>query len=205
MNMNVISMSGNETSGVIGTMREEDASKPRAERLSLYTSASREQEPARSQASSDTVSISETAMLLAAGLLRPEGPASADDWRPDSSKDEQEADAYGGEYNPLAQVKILAQRARKAASAAGASLFAPLPPSGGNSDDSHKNQGLAASATSSEVANTVARLQNRLRDLQQELSLLEGGQVPEQFKAVQALRLTGRINQAMQDINGVLK
>jgi hypothetical protein len=199
--MNVASsLFNNETSGILGTIREEDASKPRAERLSLNALLSREQTARHTTASADSVTISETAMLLAAGLLNPAALAA------DESHQESATDATGifSDASSFAQAKMLAQRARRAAALAGLSLTAPLPPSGNRSGDADKGP-LNNAGSSSEAGFAIARLQNRLRNLQQELSLIEGGSLPDTIKAVQTHNLTSHINRTMQDISSLLQ
>ena len=201
--MNIIGMLGNsEQSGIIEAFREENASGQRAGLLAAYTGGEREKTSARQFGSSDSVFISETAMQLASGMLAP----GADEAAPlqDDSRDSLGLYSSSG-YNAFAQARLAARRARSEAAVASMALLAPLPPGG---DDSKGPDGAvingSAASSSADAAFTVARLQNRLRDLQQELSALEGGDMPDPARAAQAHSLTSQINRARQDISGLL-
>ena len=203
--MNIIGMPGSEQSGILEALREESASGQRAGLLSAYTGGTREKASARQSGSvSDSVFISETAMLLASGMLAP----GADEAAPlqDDSQDTLGLYSSSG-YNTFAQARLAARRARSEAALAGMALLAPLPPGGDDSkgpDGAVVGGNATSSSTSSDAAFAVARLQNRLRDLQRELSALESGDTSDPVKATRVHALTSQINRARQDISGLL-
>lgn len=200
--MNIIGMLGsNEQFGIIESLREESASGQRAGLLSAYTGGAREKTSARQSGASDSVFISETAMLLASGMLAP----GADEAAPLQDDSRDSLGLYSSSsYSAFAQARLAARLARSEAAVASMALLAPLPPGG---DDSKGPDGAVISesgaSSSSDAAFTVARLQNRLRDLQQELAALEGGDTPDPAKVAEAHSLTSQINRARQDISGL--
>lgn len=204
--MNIIGVSGNnEQPGILANLREDGLFNQRAELLSAYSGSARESAPVRrSASSSDSVLISETAMLLAAGLLAPAADQSAPPH--DDSSDSLGLYSSSG-YSAFAQARIAARRARNEAVMAGMAVMAPLPPGGDDSEDANNalKAGVSSpSSPSSDDAFSVARLQDRLRDLQQELGSLENSNIPDALKATQIHNLSSQINRARQDITGLL-
>ena len=203
--MNIIGISGNETSGILESLREENEARQRAELVSAYAGGWKEKAPARQSGLSDTVFISDAAMLLSMGVLDPDAvPLEGEDGESFRTGDQDTGNAYTyAGKNALAQARTSARRARIASTTASLALLAPLPPGGegsNGSDDKVQKREHAASET--DAAFSVARLQSRLRDLQQELSVLEGGASPDQIKTEQIHALNSRINQAMQELSG---
>ena len=201
--MNIIGMSGdNERSGILASLREDGLLGQRAELLSAYPGPAREDASARrSGSSSDSVFISETAMLLAAGLLAPAADQSAP--LQDDTGDSLGLYSSSG-YNAFARARTAARRARNEAALAGMAVMAPLPPGGDDSEGANDALKAGAASFSSDAAFSVARLQDRLRDLQQELGSLENSTIPEALKATQIHNLSSQINRARQDITGLL-
>ena len=202
--MNIIGVSGNnEQPGILANLREDGLFGQRAELLSAYSGSARESAPVRrSASSSDSVLISETAMLLAAGLLAPGADQSAP--LHDDSSDSLGLYSSSG-YSAIAQARMAARRARNEAAMAGMAVMAPLPPGGDDSEGANDALKAGASAPSADDAFSVARLQDRLRDLQQELGALENSNIPDALKATQIHNLSSRINRARQDITGLLQ
>ena len=204
--MNIIGVSGNnEQSGILASLREDGLFGQRAELLSACSGSAREDAPARrSGSSSDSVFISEHAMLLAAGLLAPAADQSAP--LHDDNNDSLGLYSSSG-YSAFARARIAARRARNEAALAGMAVMAPLPPGGDGSEGANDalKAGVSSSASSpSDAAFSVARLQDRLRDLQQELGALENSNMPDALKATQIHNLSSQINRARQDISGLL-
>ena len=202
--MNIVGISGNnEQPGILANLREDGLSGQRAEFLSVYSGSTRESASVRrSASSSDSVLISETAMLLAAGLLAPAADQSAP--LHDDSSDSLGLYSSSG-YSAFAQARIAARRARNEAAMAGMAVMAPLPPGGDDSEGANDALKAGASAPSSDAAFSVARLQDRLRDLQQELGALENSNIPDALKATQIHNLSSQINRARQDITGLMQ
>lgn len=205
--MNILGTTGTDTSGIAEALRGENEYGQRAELVSARSRETRNSTGVRSGGSSDMVYISETAMLLASGLLVP-GIYSEDD----ESSANQAAVTLGAQagamqnymgYLPLGYARTTAQRAKNAAAAANAALLAPQPLGEGGSEDSIRAQHGGAPASGKTAVSEVARLQNRIRDLQQQLSTLESGDLPDQVKTAQAHSLNSRIHQTMQDITGL--
>ena len=204
--MNIIGVSGsNEQSGILANLREDGLFGQRAELLSAYSGQTRESAPIRRPGSfSDSVLISETAMLLAAGLLAPAADQSAP--LHDDSSDSLGLYSSSG-YSAFAQARMAARRARNEAAVAGMAVMAPLPPGGDDSEganDALKAGDFSSFSSSPDAAFSVARLQDRLRDLQQELGSLENSNIPEALKATQIHNLSSQINRARQDITGLM-
>ncbi len=205
--MNIIGISGSGNSGIVEALREENEARQKAELVSAYAGGLREKVSARLSGSSDTVFISEAAMLLASGIFAPGAmAANGDESGALQADDSGSADifTYAGS-KAFAHARIAARRARMEAANASIALLAPLPPGGEGSDDSDKIQKGGDASSGSDPNFTVARLQSRLRELQQELSSLEGGELPDQVKASHINSLNSRINQAMQDLNGLVQ
>lgn len=207
--MNIIGTSGNDTSGIAEALRGENEYGQRAELVSARSRETRNTVAARSNGSSDTVSISETAMLLASGLLTPGMFSDADDSSADQAVASLGAQAntlrnYTG-YLPLGYVRTTAQRAKNAAAAASATLLAPQLPGEEQASEDIRAQHNGVPASGRNAVSDIARLQSRIRELQQELSSLENGDLPEQVKTAQAHSLNTHIHQAMQDINGLTR
>ena len=202
--MNIIGVSGNnEQPGILANLREDGLSGQRAEFLSVYSGSTRESASVRrSASSSDSVLISETAMLLAAGLLAPAADQSAP--LHDDSSDSLGLYSSSG-YSAFAQARMAARRARNEAAMAGMAVMAPLPPGGDDSEGANDALKAGASSPSSDDAFSVARLQDRLRDLQQELGSLENSNIPDALKATQIHNLSSQINRARQDITGLMQ
>ena len=202
--MNIIGVSGNnEQPGILANLREDGLSGQRAELLSVYSGSTRESASVRrSTSSSDSVLISETAMLLAAGLLAPAADQSAP--LHDDSSDSLGLYSSSG-YSAFAQARVAARRARNEAAVAGMAVMAPLPPGGDDSESANDALKAGASTPSADDAFSVARLQDRLRDLQQELGALENSNIPDALKATQVHNLSSQINRARQDITGLMQ
>ena len=100
---------------------------------------------------------------------------------------------------------MAARRARNEAAMAGMAVMAPLPPGGDDSESANDALKAGASTPSADDAFSVARLQDRLRDLQQELGSLENSNIPDALKATQIHNLSSRINRARQDITGLMQ
>ena len=202
--MNIIGVSGNnEQPGILANLREDGLLGQRAELLSAYSGSARESASVRrSASSSDSVLISETAMLLAAGLLAPAADQSAP--LHDDSSDSLGLYSSSG-YSAFAQARMAARRARNEAAVAGMAVMAPLPPGGDDSEGANDALKAGASAPSADDAFSVARLQDRLRDLQQELGALENSNIPDALKATQIHNLSSQIYRARQDITGLMQ
>jgi hypothetical protein len=84
-------------------------------------------------------------------------------------------------------------------------LAAPSSLDGGDAGDSGKPRLDGDASSSSDAGFAIAKLQSRLRDLQRELSFLEGSHLPDSIKAVQTHSLTSNINRTMQDISALLQ
>lgn len=202
--MNIIGASGNnEQSGILASLREDGLFGQRAELLSSHAGQTREDASIRrSGSSSDSVFISEHAMLLAAGLLAPGADQSAP--LHDDNGDSLGLYSSSG-YSAFARARIAARRARNEAALAGMAVMAPLPPGGDDSEGANDALKAGVSSSSADAAFSVARLQDRLRDLQQELGALENSNIPDALKATQIHNLSSQINRARQDISGLMQ
>ena len=203
--MSIIGIQGSEQSGIFEAHRDEGALMQRTGLLSAYMGGVREKAAARMPGSSDSVLISETAMLLAAGILTPDTlPTGSDGAGSFQANGKDSTGLYSSAgYNAFAQARIAARLARNEAAAASMALLAPLPPGGDDSDGPAQTLRGNRPSSSVNAAFSIARLQNRLRELQLELSTLEGGDMSDQGMAVQVHSLTNRITQTMQDISGL--
>lgn len=205
--MNIISMPESGLSGLFQPLYEDDASARRAGLLSAYAGETREKALARPPVSSDSVCISETAMLLAAGLLAPDAPASGGDEDGGFAANGRDSAGPYGPASVFARARNAARAARAEAWSAGVALLAPLPPGGDDPEGPEQalnGMEITSSSSVTTAAFDIVRLQNRLRELHQDLSALEGSDAPDQNKAARAHSLTGRINRAMRDVSELL-
>ena len=208
--MNIIGTIGNDTSGIAEALRGENEYGQRAELVSARSRETKNTAAARANGSSDTVFISETAMLLASGLLLPgmhssdDGEASADQTAASLGAQANAMRNYAG-YLPLGYARTTVQRAKNAAAAASATLLAPQLQGEEQSSENIRAQHGGAPASGRNAVSDIARLQNRIRELQQQLSSLESGDLPEQIKSARVHSLNTHIHQAMQDISGLTR
>jgi hypothetical protein len=152
------------------------------------------------------VFISETAMLLASGFLTQDTLLSGADESGSRRNDSPDSVSFYSQAGLKASVRarIAALWGKTEAPTANATLLAPLPPGGDDPDDYNKALNGNNPDSSSEAAFAIARLQNRLRELQRELSTLDGVDASDDLRSSRVYSLTSRINQTTQDINGLL-
>ena len=146
-------------------------------------------------------------MLLASGAALPGAqPVEGDSSEAAQASEPGSASSYSYTgYNSVAQARHMARRARSEAAAASMALLAPRFSSADSSPEEGQTRTTGDSVSGANAAFAIANLQNRLRELQQNLSGIESSNLPEPLKAAQVHSLNSRIGQAMQDISALLQ